>query len=162
MEITFLKLRPKNHPFPVFAWLIMLFQGMNPFSKQAFSHMAISFESETGASKVADAHFKGFREMREDKFFKQYTIVGVKKRTFPIERKEFLIWLENHEGKNYDFKQLFGLASKILKITKFNYVGDDFRSLICSELLLSFLVRFKNLKVKDSDNWDLLMTWEVL
>lgn len=162
MKITFLKLKPKDHPFPLFAWLIMLFQRMNPFGDKAYSHMAISFESETGASKVADVPFWGFREMREDRFFKKYHIVGMKQREFDITRVEFLRWLENHEGKHYDFCQIGGLALKMLKMKKFNYTGNDLESLICNELIISFLVRFDKLIIKDSDNWDLNMTWDAI
>lgn len=162
MRVSFYKLKPKDHPFPVFSWLIMLFQRMSPFSDKAFSHMAISFESETGAEKVADVPFLGFREMREDKFFKKYHIVEVKTRDFEVNRVEFLSWLEGHEGKNYDFSQIGGLALKMLKLKKVNYTGNDLKSLICNELIISFLVRFDKLKIKDSDNWDLNMTWEVV
>lgn len=160
MKITFFKLRPKDHPFPLFSWLIMMFQSMNPFKKDSWSHMAIGFESETGAEKIADVPFWGFREMREDRYFKKYHIVGSKSRKFDISRKEFLSWLENHEGKHYDFLQVIGLALKMVKLRKNNYAGKDLESLICNELIISFLIRFDKLKVKDSDNWDLLMTWE--
>ncbi|MFQ6611369.1 MAG: hypothetical protein ACE5D7_11320 [Fidelibacterota bacterium] len=104
--------------------------------------MAIGFESETGAEKIADVPFWGFREMREDRYFKKYHIVGSKSRKFDISRKEF------------------GLALKMVKLRKNNYAGKDLESLICNELIISFLIRFDKLKVKDSDNWDLLMTWE--
>lgn len=160
MTISFFTLKPKDHPFPLFSWLIMIFQRMNPFSDKAYSHMAIGFESETGSSKIADVPFFGFREMREDRFFKKYHIVEVRKREFNITRKEFLLWLEAHEGKKYDFMQIIGLSLKMLRLRKRNYTGDDLRSLICNELIISFLMRFDKLKVRDSDNWDLNMTWE--
>lgn len=162
MRISFFKLRPKNHPFPLFAWLIMIFQGMNPFSKRAYSHMAIGFESETGFCKIADVPFTGFREMREDRFFEKYHIVDIKTREFDIPRVQFLHWLEPHEGKKYDFLQIFGLSLKLLNLKKVNYTGSDFKSLVCNELIISFLVRFDKLKVKDSDNWDLNMTWDAI
>lgn len=160
MKIDFFQLRPKKHPFPIVAWIIMIFQSMNPFKRSAYSHMAIGYESETGLCKIVDISFSGFRQVREDKFFDGYEIVGTKSMNIDITRSCFLSWLEEHEGKKYDFLQIAGLMLKLLGLKKVNNAGLNFKSLICSELILSLLVRFDKLKVKDSDNWDLNMTWE--
>jgi len=162
MIIYFYKLRPTYHPFPLFSWAIMVFQGMLPWKKNAYSHMAMGFHSETGALKIADVPFAGAREMTGDAFFKKYDKVDIKKRTYGIDRIEFLKWLESHEHKVYDHKQILGLALKILNIRGFNKSGSNFEKLICSELILSFLVEFDGLKLNDPDNWDLHMTWDAI
>ncbi len=160
MRVDFFQVRPKGHPFPIIAWLIMVFQGMNPFKDSAYSHMIMGYESEAGACKIVDVSFSGFRQIREDKFFEDYEIVGTKTREVDVTRAGFLTWMEEHEGKKYDFLQIVGLMFKMLGLKKVNNAGLNFKSLICSELILSFLVRFDKLKVSDSDNWDLHMTWD--
>ncbi len=155
MEITFYKLKPKNHPFPLLAWLIMIFQGN-------FSHMALGYESETGNHMIADVTSKGCRDMKEDIFFKKYKIVGFKKIKFEINRIEFLDWLEEFKGVNYDTLQIFGLALKVLGFITFNTIGKNYKNLTCNELILSFFERFRKIKVKDSDNWDLNMVWSLV
>lgn len=160
ITLRFYKCRPRFLTFPIFAWLIMAFQNKMPWNKKAWSHMALGYESETGTMKVADVTSKTCRDRIKSHFIDDYTIIETKTRSYDISRKEFLSWYEKHEGKNYDNAQIFGLASKILNIVSFNKRGSGFKRMICSELILSFLVEFDNLSVKDSDNWDLNMTWD--
>jgi len=159
--IRFYKCKPKMN-FPVFSWLIILFQGMNPFKRGSYSHMAIGYISETGEEKIADVTSLGCRDRTKENFKKDYDLIEVKTREYEIERKDFLRWYEENEGKEYDNIQIAGLASKMISIVSFNKLGNNFKKLICSELILSFKVRFDSLEVEDSDNWDLNMTWEII
>lgn len=131
-----------------------------PWKKDAWSHMSMSYDSETGSPKIADVTSKGCRDRVKPNFLTDYKLIETKTRAYDITRKEFLSWYEKNEGKSYDNLQLAGLASKVLNIVSFNRVGNNFQKLICSELILSFLVEFDNLEIKDSDNWDLNMTWD--
>ncbi len=149
MRITFYQLKPKGHPFPLFSWLIRLFQKTN------YSHTAIGY-----FDMIADVPFTGFRRVKSNEFFKGYHIVGHKTREFDFNQKVFEDWLRTHSGKKYDYKQFLGLSLKMLGLKKFNSIGSDFDNLVCNELIVSFLVQFDKLIILDSDNWDLNMTWE--
>lgn len=123
--------------------------------------MAMGYNSITGNSKVADVTFaQGCADRVKARFIDHYTIVETKTRVYDITQRDFQEWYEEQEGKKYDKIQLGGLGAKVLSFITFNKLGSNFKKLICSELILSFMVRFDNLEVKDSDNWDMNMTWE--
>ena len=97
MKTKFHKCRNIAHPFPIVAWLIMIFQGMLPWKKESYSHMAISygpyFFDVTGDKgcrlhnqkeylatyKIVETHV-GTKEITEDVFFKFYSKGFNKKR----------------------------------------------------------------------------------
>ncbi len=162
MTIIFYKLRPTYHPFPLFAWLIMLFQGMLPWKKNAFSHMAMCFTDRDGESSVIDVPFSGVRVTKSVDFHKLYSTVDLKARSFTFAYEDFYKWVDKHKDKEYDHLQIYGLALKMLGLNPFNKKGHDFDKLVCNEIIVSFLVEFAGLKIKDSDNWDLHMTWDAI
>ncbi len=159
MKISIHKCRPKDHPFPVLAWLIMMFQGMWPWHKKAYSHMAISYESISGRTKFADSTSKGVRDMVSDVFLKKYAIVDSISIEISANYNGFIDWFETIEGFMYDKLQLLGLLARSIDIITFNSMGSDLNKLTCNEVVLSLLIHFKNLEVKDTDDYDLNRTW---
>lgn len=160
MPIEIHQCRPINYTFPWVAWLIMLFQKMLPWDPDSYSHLAGSFHSETGAKKSFDSTSKSVRDMLHTRFLKKYHIVKTKKIHIECTRKEFLKWLEEHEGKDYDNGQIKGLALKAIGLLTFNKYGSDYRKMTCNEVILSLLERFKTRTFGDPDNYDLLSTWK--
>jgi hypothetical protein len=73
-----------------------------------------------------------------------------------------MAWLTDQKHKEYDRLQVLGLALKCLGFISFNAIGNNYKKLICSELILSFLETFMGKHVGDPDNWDLHMTWELV
>jgi len=145
---------------PILAWAIMLFQGMVPWKRDSFSHMAISYMSLTGDWKYADSTQKGVRDMVEKHFTRHYIIIDTILLDIKVRPEEFLKWFEEHEGKEYDQWQLLNLAIRSLGFVSFNRFGANWKKMVCNELVLSLLVRFKGLYVLDPDVFDLNMTWE--
>lgn len=147
------------HPFPILAWAIMLFQGMNPFNKKSWAHMAMSFTFPDGTRNYYDVTSKGCKMYTEELFTKMYKIQGT--HTLKQHRNfvEFHDWFKLMEGREYDTKQLIGLLLKSLNLVSFNTIGHNYKKLICSELILNYLQFFYKIQVKDSDNFDLMSTW---
>jgi len=159
MFISIHKCRPKDHPFPILAWLIMIMQGMKPWDEKAYSHMAFSYESATGRTKFGDSTSHGVRDMISDIFLKRYEVVETIHINADCTLTGFLDWFETIEGAFYDKLQIFGLLARSLSIISFNELGYNLKRLTCNEVVLYILIRFKGLKVKDSDDWDLNRTW---
>lgn len=157
LKIQFHKCRNISHPFPIFAWAIMIFQGMLPWKKSSWSHMSLSQENN-----VFDARFTGTQRSQMNNFLETYKLLETIELEFDITLVEVEEWFKKHEGKKYDYLQLFGLLSKYFGFVKVNKVGKNLDSLICSELLIDFLIEFKGLEVDDTDDYDLLNTWEIL
>lgn len=147
---------------PIFAWIIMIFQGMKPWKEDSWSHMAISYLSITGDWKFADSTSKGVRSFPRNRFLMRYIILDTKILDIKVRPEEFLRWFEEHEGKEYDSLQIVGLALKVLGFVSNNTIGNNWKKLICSELVLSMLSRFRGIKVVDPDSYDLLSVWELV
>ena len=161
MIVNVHKCRPIYHPIPVLAWLIMIFQKMLPWKKNSWSHMCLSYHSQFHNEIYMDATSKSVRLAPEFIYKKRYEIVE----TVKIDIKDshgFYKWVESQLGKEYDNLQLIGIAAKVLNFISFNKLGRDYEKLICSELILNMIQRFKGANVIDSDNWDLLMTWALV
>ena len=161
MIIKVHKCRPKSHPFPILAWGIMIFQKSNPFKKDAWSHMSITFTGFTGSLRTVDMTSAGLGNKLHKLFKKKYTIVDSLAIQLNCKTEDFLMWLEDNEHKKYDRMQLIGMPLKILGITSKNKYGRDYDKLTCNELVLSVLKRFKGSDFGDPDNYDLLATWEI-
>jgi len=146
------------------AWAIMLFQKMNPFKSSSYNHFAISYTGQTGTIKYADATLKNgvvYGQTDYD-FNKKYNIVNTKRLDIKAEDVFFKAWLEANGGKKYDVWSIVGLTFKALHIFKRNPLGSDFRRMICNELVLSMISRFCGVKLGDSDDYDLLMTADLV
>lgn len=144
---------------PLLAWAIMFAQKMLPWDNESFSHTAISYISITGKWKYADSTSKGVNDISEKIYLQKYEIIDTIIIDISARPEEFMDWFETHEGKKYDSLQIIGLLLKALGIISFNKIGNNYKKLICTELVISLLSRFKKLEVSDPDNYDLLMTW---
>ena len=156
-----LKVRPKMI-FPLFAWIIMFSQGMNPFKKTAWSHNAILFEGVDGRFMVIDSTSKGVRILSDENFFSHYKIVGSVSLIAPLNNLHLLIWLQNIIGRDYDGGQIFGLALKILGIISFNKFGSNYKKMTCNEVVLNYLQVLNGFEIGDPDNYCLLETWRLV
>lgn len=155
------KCRPR-FKLPIVAWLIMLFQGMLPWKKTSWSHMSISYTSITGNKKFIDATgAHGVTERIASRYAKKYVVIDSILFLIDANEIQFQHWVESQEGKSYDHGQLVGLALKLLGFFSVNTLGSNMRKLTCNELILSFLNEFKSANVLESDNYDLLMTWNL-
>lgn len=157
------KCRPKNHPFPILAWLIMIFQGKLPVDPTAFSHIAISFYSLTGNLMYLDSTSKGVRIQSEFHFKKQYIVVESETLVKEgVPRLQFESWVQGFLGLPYDKSQIVGLALKILGFCTYNKLGKNYKAMTCNELALAIIEKFFNRRIGDSDNYDLNETWEIV
>lgn len=147
--------------FPILAWLIMIFQSMKPWSDKAYSHMAISFLSQTGNWLYADSTSKGVRVSNTENFKAKYKIIETIRVKVP-EGIAFGRWLEQHLGKSYDNWQIVGLAIRLFGFMSLNTLGANWAKMTCNELVLSLIWRFKGIDVVDPDLYDLKMTWKVV
>lgn len=154
MRVSAHQCRVINHPFPLLAWLIMIFQKMKPWENDSYAHMAISY-SDT----FYDVSGKGYRVHSKGEFLKKYKIVKSHEFNLEISEEDFNQFSLSHKGKKYDQLQILGIALKMLGIISFNTLGRDFKRLICNELIISYLHEFHGLEFKDSDNFDLIDTW---
>lgn len=152
-----------KHAFPIFGWIIMIFQGMNPFKKESYQHLAMSYITEHGDLRVCQSTRKlGVHEISYSEFQEQYEVVGSRTFSKQVTIKDYMSWYKSIEGKPYDKWQVVGLAFKALNFISFNTMGSNYRKLICNEVPLNFLEKFENIIVVDSDNYDLINTWEII
>lgn len=152
MFVYLLAVKPKRHIFPVLSWLIRLFQ------RTTYSHNAIAVEGKT----VIDITSKGMG-IRDILDFSCDYVATEDDIKIHIDStpEEFMNWIKIYADRPYGFMQLVGLALKVLNVTKFNPFGKEDDRLICSELIILLLARYKGLDVKDSDEYDLNRTWSI-
>jgi hypothetical protein len=159
------KCRPKSHPFPVVAWLIMLFQGMLPWKKDSTSHRAMGFVDRLGNTMIIDSTGdNGVSESTVEDFQLKYKTIEFIEYEANINHGEFKSWRRKTLNKKYDQLQVLGLLIKrLFGFISFNTIGKNYRSLTCNEVFISFIVDLNLMKfhIKDPDNWDLLMTDEL-
>lgn len=163
MKVYALKIRPLSHPFPILAWLIMLFQGFWPWDKKAYSHNAILFTDKYGVDRVIDSTTKNRVAISNGfEFFKKYKLVEIVELPAPITQHLFDVWTKKIIGRKYDKLQLFGLVLKILGLATFNKIGNNYKRMTCNEVILNYLETFKSYDFGDPDNYDLNMTWDIV
>jgi len=162
MIVRIHKCRAKG--FVPVAWIIMLLQCMNPFKSNSYNHMSLSYIGRTGNWKYADSTLLHgvMDEQPEEEFLDRYNVVYTKSIDLPCEEVQFKAWLEANRHKKYDIANLIGLTGKMLHIFKRNPWGADFRKMVCNELILSMITRFYGYEIGDPDNYDLLMTAELV
>lgn len=157
MKVKVHKCKNISHPFPIVAWLIMIFQGMKPWDKKAYSHMALEF-----GDYYYNVRFSGYEKMHRDEFRKVYKLIESHEFENDHDAFSFQKWMMQFANHKYDFVQILGLLAKSLGFIAFNKYGADFRKMICSELPLAFIEEFYGYEIIDSDNYDLNSTWRVL
>tara|TARA_R110002012_G_scaffold303533_1_gene505342 strand:+ start:1127 stop:1609 length:483 start_codon:yes stop_codon:yes gene_type:complete len=148
------KCRNIKSKLPILAWLIMIFQGMNPFRKDSWSHMAISIDG-----KYFDVTGAGCKEHTEADFLKKYKLIESHQIKADLTMTQFYDFFDQFRGREYDKLQIIGLLLKGLNVISFNFIGSDFKKLICNELIIAYLAHFHKFEFKDSDNFDLISTW---
>lgn len=162
MKVTILCVRPRMK-FPWVAWLIMFFQKMMPWNLFSFSHMAVLYSTCSGRPRVLDATGKhGVSSRIAKRFNGEYKIVKSYTIEICAEYDCFVNWSEEQEMKHYDFEGLTGLALKMLGIVRNNPLGHNWRKMTCNEVVLSLIKRFYGKDIGDSDNYDLIMTEELV
>ncbi len=169
MIFYYLHARPASHPFPIVAWLIMIFQGMAPWRRDSSSHRALAYSCcRIGELRVVDSTgSEGVQDRSYSEWSEQYRAVRkVTYATNKIDRLRFQEWIQEIEGLRYDHRQIWGLLAKqLLGFVTFNSFGKNFRALTCNEVVLSFLLHFglvSESDIGDPDNWDLVMTDNLL
>lgn len=148
MSTIIVAVKPKNHPFPLFSWLIRLIQ------KTDYSHYAIIPEHDQNS--VVDSRIDGVKVRDRKEFFEHYTVLKswhVKS----MHKSKWDAWLGVHLGKKYSMWQNIGFALRFLGIVKSNPFGKGDRELVCSELIAVYLAAVYTLFIF-SDDFDLNRT----
>lgn len=156
MLIKYLKCRPKNHKFPIIAWVIMLFQKQNPLNKKASSHRAIQFSED----RVIDSSGGfGVKVYSKEEFLKKYKITDYNEFFLEVSREELWMWADNIINRKYDYLDVLGdLLRLIFKRNIFKKVGKDLERLTCNEVAISFSETFFDIDIDYPDVWDLITT----
>lgn len=152
MIVEILYCRPIYHPFPIVAWLIMLFEKMMPWKRTSYSHMAILIDNEVHDSTGT----YGVQQTRLSNFVTRYQIVKKVKIKMPVSPMDMIEFFHRHKGKKYDRLQILGLAIKnIFTFVTFNKLGHDKQKVVCSEYIVMFFQELLSYQTKDTDNYGL-------
>ena len=162
MNVYAIKIRPKKHPFPLISWLIMFFQGMNPFNKKSYSHNALVVTSKSGTKVIDVTASRGVSHVSESKYFEKYRLIDMIEIVPPGNMFDFAEWYLSIQGRKYDKLQIAGLFLKAIGLISFNKIGHNYKRLICCELILNYLETFSNLELYDSDSVDLNRAWQLV
>ncbi len=162
MKLKYYKARPAKHPFPIVAWLIMLFQGEMPWNKKSSSHRALGYDIYENEYVVDSTGGYGVLDQCMGEFLEKYKITETIEFEMDIELGPFVEWVASQKGKKYDRLQVTGLALRLLGLISFNKMGWNYKRLTCNELILHFADTFTAVPVQDPDNWDMLLTDELI
>lgn len=149
---------------PIVAWLIMLFQGMLPWRKSSWNHLACSYIDEAGGLRFFDATGSyGFEERSAHTFAKTNNIVKSTYIEIPEKRVELIRWINENEQKEYDKSDVWGDFLRIVGLCrKHNHHGYNYKKLTCNKVPLQLLRDFRGLNFGDPDLEDLLSTWRIM
>ena len=162
MYVYAIAVRPKGIMFPIVAWLIMIFQGMNPFKKESYSHLAIRYVGKDDRFYIIDSTNSGKVSVKlESEFLKKYKIVNLA--LLPgVKYESFKEWENSILLREYDKLQIVGLFLKCIGIISKNKWGHNYKKMTCNEVVLNYLEKNLNLNFGDPDNYDLNMTWDIV
>lgn len=148
---------------PLVGWAIMIFQGMNPFKKSSWNHLACSYLDEAGHFRFFDSTGKyGFEERSFHTFHKTNHIVETYYVRIPGKREQLIDWIFDNDPIDYDKGQIKGNILQLLGLVSFNKFGKNFKRLTCNEVFLKLLKDFRGIYQGDPDNYDLLTTWDMV
>lgn len=146
--------KPKNHIFPIFSWLIRLFEGGTKYS-----HVYVRWYS-LGARVDAcyeasgtQVHFVG-KKVFDEKIQPVYEYqLEINRETY----RKLLHFCMSNAGVKYGIKQVFGIAwqrlNKLLGRKVDNPFSDGNKSWICSELVAAIFIDVVGLEVsKEVEN----------
>lgn len=160
MRVYVVKSRSRKF-FPFIAWLIMIFQGMNPFKRESYSHLSIMFVSSTGNNIMLDATGHSVRVRTYESWARDNKAVGGCELDIDCEFNTFLLWVESVLGIEYSKIGIVGLLMRSIGLFSTNKIGSNYKKMICSELVVNLIDSFYDLEIGDSDNYDLIMSWEL-
>lgn len=140
--------KPKNHIFPIFAWLIMW------LDKSEFSHTYFEFIKDRKVVVFeAGGLFAGYRKY--EKFHSHYETIEAYEANFDPQIVEVFNTLE---GARYGVVQVIGMGlARVLKIITRGKVNapnpfrDGKKTIVCSEVV-SYVLRAKRIYIKRADN----------
>lgn len=139
--------------FPIFSWIIRLFQG-----NLDYSHMAIQV-----GMFVVDITKEGVQKHSISEYASKYKLVRkYHLRTSvgnPINLDQ---WIDLVDEAPYSMEQNFGLFLDYLNLIAGNPWGEERRKLICAELCLVFMFDHNLLPALDTDDYDLVETEEIV
>lgn len=150
---------------PVVAWLIMIFQGMNPFNKSAWNHIACSYIDEAGGLRFFDATgYYGFEERSSHTFAKTNHIIRSTYIEIPNKRVDLIRWVNENEPKVYDKSDVVGDTFRLLGFKSHDKHGHgyNYKKLTCNKVPLLLLKDFRGIYNGDPDLEDLLTTWKIV
>lgn len=131
MKLTIGFSKPKKHLFPIFSWLIRLFEGTS------YSHVYVKWHSRGADTNVLyEASGSSVKFLGEKVYNDRIQPIHEYEVTISSETyKKLLKFCMENAGINYGIKQVFGIALvKIFKLKK-NPFSDNKKSQICSELI---------------------------
>lgn len=108
---------------------------------------------------------KSVRDRLGNQFFKEYDTSDLKDWSFNLDcsYEDFILFVEEHEGKGYGIGQIFGLLITLIFPQKLNPFKNGARYFVCNELVLLALQKFKNLKLEHPpEDYDLIETELIL
>jgi hypothetical protein len=132
--------------------LIMLLQGTS------YSHYSIELIDEI----LIHATRKGVHYSSKKEFLIKNKIVNTYNILVDANSHHLTDWAAIYINKRYGFFQIFGILLMSLRIIKANPFGRGDKFIICSELVVYFLIRFKQMKISKADNYDLNMVDQLL
>ena len=145
----------KRFPFNLFGLLIKWIGGTG------YSHFAIRIDRPNGRSIYLDATISNVAFYSEAEFLKRYKVEQYKKVILETNYQGFMDWAFEYVGRRYSPMQAVGLLFVIIGSAS-NPFSDGEKGLICNELVLRMLVRFKGVKINRLESLDLKDTENVL
>jgi hypothetical protein len=141
--------RPK-HKFPIFSWMVRIFQ------RTSYSHCAIKYDKW-----YLDSTIQGTVWRTEKEFLDKYEVT----KTWSFcehNKRDIFFWAARYSAKPYSLLQNFGLGLTFIGLLRRNPFGHDENHLNCSELIVLWLRDFLDIKIEDSDSYDLVKTEKLL
>lgn len=146
-----------KHPFPVFGWLIQLFQGFINFH-----HYALMIQTNDDKLYSYDASGRTLHREHIRNFKEKYEIKRCYEIPYEVDQNSFFRWILPLEGTVYGHSQILGLLLMILNVFKENPFPNGIHKLICNEFILITLKTFNILDINNIESYDMLQTHKLL
>ena len=133
------------------SWAIRTIQGT------AYSHFGIEVKGVVLESTGVGVHLTRLPDFR-----KHNQIIKVWELDLDIYPEVLYEWMASVIGTKYGYLQNFGYLLMALKILKKNPWGRNSERIVCSEVVALFIKKFANVKIGDSDKYDLVETEKLI